>query len=380
MKNLRQNSSFRGQESRPHRVLIGVIVVVALIVPSYAVPSYGIVWGQDAATFTQFPAPQDGLPIPDSLAHIYAGGAPRSADDLRQMDTYQQELVRRVTPTTVAVQVGPTQGSGVIVTPDGYVLTASHVARRPGMRARIIFYDGVQVLGTTMGMNKNVDAGLIKIDTSPDSVGKDTWPFAAVGSAADLRVGMWCLALGHAGGFQPDRIQPNVRIGRILNVQRRSIETDCKLVGGDSGGPLFDMRGRVIGINSRIGADLDKNIHVPVDTFHSTWARLVQGESWGSLANVLGRARPVIGVIRAADSDSPRIETVVPDSPAEHVGIKPGDLITRFDSRSITTFSQLSQLVQQHEPGDEVWVELERNGTEVKVKLVLGFGAPPGDK
>ncbi len=326
-------------------------------------------------------------PMPPRLAKIYAGDVPSSAADLHLMDAYQQKLVKKLTAATVAIQVGPTQGSGVVVTADGYVLTASHVARRPGMRARIILSDGRQVRGTTLGMNKNIDAGLIKIDTSPAAIGKPAWPHAAMGQTASLRRGSWCLTIGHAGGFQPDRMAPTVRLGRILHISKRAIETDCTLVGGDSGGPLFDMQGHVIGINSRIGADLDKNIHVPIDTFRVTWNRLTSGESWGDLANIVGRPKPAagsskaaIGVMRPANSDDPKVETVLPNSPAERAGIQSGDMITRFDGAPVTSFSQLAQLVQQHEPGDEVSMELRRSGRLIKIKLVLGVLVVPKPK
>ena len=92
-----------------------------------------------------------------------------------------------------------------------------------------------------------------------------------------LNSSAWCIAIGHPGGYKLGRT-PVVRVGRILDVGKAMIQTDCTLVGGDSGGPLFDMFGRVIGINSRIGPNINYNIHVPVDTYHDTWDKLVV---WG---------------------------------------------------------------------------------------------------
>src|SRR5205807_4246056 len=101
----------------------------------------------------------------------------------------------------------------------------------------------------------------------------------------------WCVVTGHPGGFRPGR-SPVVRVGRILELNltspRAYLRTDCTLVGGDSGGPLFDMHGRVIGIHSRIGGSITANLHVPVDTYRETWDRLVKGERWGG-----GIGRPV---------------------------------------------------------------------------------------
>ena len=107
------------------------------------------------------------------------------------------------------------------------------------------------------------------------------YPALEMGNSADLKVGQWVIAIGHPGGFRENRT-PVVRVGRILFVSSFVIRTDCTLVGGDSGGPLFDMQGRVIGIHSRIGGlAISENMHVPVDTFREEWARLAAGESYG---------------------------------------------------------------------------------------------------
>ncbi len=310
------------------------------------------------------------LVLSPHLAAIYTGDVPKSIGDLQQMSAYQQALVSQVTPTTVAVQVGATQGSGVIITPDGYVLTAAHVAHQPGLQARLILSDGRMVRGTILGMNKDMDAGMIKIDATASEQNSGPWPFAPMGSASVLKPGSWCLALGHAGGYQKDRGEPAVRFGRILAIQRKVIETDCTLVGGDSGGPLFDMQGKVIGIHSRIGNSLAKNMHVPVDTFRQTWDRLADGQTWGSLLSIIGR--PIIGVYGPENSDDPRIGGIMPGSPAEYAGLKTGDVITTFAGRQVKSFTQLKQLVDKREPGDEVVIQLKRNGQTIVVKLVMG--------
>jgi hypothetical protein len=102
-----------------------------------------------------------------------------------------------------------------------------------------------------------------------------------MGKASDLKKGQWVIAVGHPGGFRTNRT-PVVRVGRVLYANPFLIRTDCTLVGGDSGGPLFDMTGKVIGIHSRIGPmALTENIHVPIDTYRETRERLARGESFG---------------------------------------------------------------------------------------------------
>lgn len=314
------------------------------------------------------------LAISPRLAAIYAGDVPKSIADLQQMSVYQQALIRRVTPATVAIQVGATQGSGVITTPDGYVLTAAHVAHQPGLQARLILSDGRLLRGTTLGMNKDMDAGMIKIDAAANQPNSGPWPFARMGNTSALKPGTWCMALGHAGGYQTDRGAPAARFGRILAIQRKVIETDCTLVGGDSGGPLFDMQGNIIGIHSRIGNSLTKNMHVPIDTFRQTWDRLADGQTWGSLLSIIGR--PIIGVYGPDDSDEPRVGGVMPGSPAAHAGLKTGDVITTFAGQEVKTFTQLKQLVDKREPGDEVVIHLQRNGQTIVVKVIMGGVRP----
>src|SRR5438067_853762 len=81
----------------------------------------------------------------------------------------------------------------------------------------------------------------------------------------DVKNGDWCVCVGHPGGYKEGRT-PVVRVGRVLAHNDNHLQSDCTMVGGDSGGPLFDLDGKVIGINSRIGLTIASNIHVPVDT------------------------------------------------------------------------------------------------------------------
>jgi serine protease Do len=190
-----------------------------------------------------------------------------------------------------------------------------------------------------------------------------------MGDTARLRAGSWCLALGHPGGYQLDRL-PSARFGRVLVVNDKLIETDCILIGGDSGGPLFDMEGRVVGIHSRIGSQLSKNLHVPVHAYRDSWDRLVRGEKWGSLLSLVGR--PVIGVLGDRNTEVPRIAQVLPASPAESAGLQPGDLVVRFGDDEVKKFGDLKDLVSRRSPGDEVVVVVLRGEKTMEFSLVVG--------
>ncbi|MDX1926048.1 MAG: trypsin-like peptidase domain-containing protein [Pirellulaceae bacterium] len=310
------------------------------------------------------------------LKQVFRGSEPKSLAELRAMDEQQAKVAAVIDQVTVNVQQGSAQGSGVIVSGDGYILTAAHVAGKPGRQAWVRFSDGRRVEAKTLGMDRNNDAGLLKI-VEPRST---PWPHATRGRSENLKEGQWCIAAGHPGGWQPKRGSV-IRVGRILSIKGRSssnamantLFTDCTLIGGDSGGPLFTLEGKLIGIHSRIGTDMEDNMHVPIEVFDADDAKLKKGEAWG----VLPGFRPLIGVrgpkASATSQNAPAtVAEVIPDSPAEVAGIIVGDVIKSFDGVKIGTFAELQSAVEQTLPGDTVMIEIIRDGTSFKFPLVVG--------
>jgi serine protease Do len=278
---------------------------------------------------------------------------PENVADLKAMQTHVRALAARVIPAVVNIKIGMGQGSGVIVSADGYVLTAGHVSGTPGREAEITLADGRKVKGKTLGYNRSIDSGMIKIK------GEGTWPHVAMGNSAALKKGQWCLAIGHPTGLKPGRA-PVVRLGRVLDSGKALIRTDCTLVGGDSGGPLFDMDGKVIGIHSRIAGPLTANIHVPVDTYRENFERLARAED------------PYIGVVGDPDSAECKILQVGPDTPAAKAGLKVNDVVVNFGGRRISDFESLRAQVQRYRPGQRVSVEVQRGDENVNLQLVIG--------
>ncbi|HTN75559.1 MAG TPA: trypsin-like peptidase domain-containing protein [Pirellulaceae bacterium] len=302
------------------------------------------------------------------LERIFAGEPPQSVADLKEMQGHLQKLSEQLIPCTVGVRVGAAQGSGVIISKDGYVLTAAHVVGKPNIDVTFILPDGRTAKGRTLGMNRTIDAGLMKItDDAEKIIQKPSWPFVEMGASADLKEGQWCVATGHPGGYERGR-QPVVRFGRVLQNHDTVIMTDCTLVGGDSGGPLFDMQGRVIGINSRIAGPLNANMHVPVNTFRDTWDRLVAAEAWGSMA---GNA-PFLGVQGDPESKDAKIAKVFPGTPAEQAGLKVGDLVLKVDGQEITEFAKLSSLVGDKSPGDKMKLQVKRGEETLEIEVTIG--------
>jgi serine protease Do len=285
---------------------------------------------------------------------------PQTVQDLRIIQERVKRMVAKVTPATVAIRFGNNAGSGVIVSKDGYVLTAGHISGEPDHTVTLILSDGRRVKGKTLGSNRGYDSGMIRITDEGD------WPFVEMGDSEKLKPGDWCLALGHPDGYKPGR-SPVLRLGRVLSLRKKTIRTDCALVGGDSGGPLFDLSGKVIGIHSRIGSGLSFNIHVPVDTYRDTWDRLVKGEVWGG-----GPIGPYIGVTLNSDAKECRIAEVEKGSPAEKAGLQPDDVVLRCDKEKIADLEDLIALVRRHKPGDKLSLEVRRGTEIVKLKVVVG--------
>jgi S1-C subfamily serine protease len=310
------------------------------------------------------------IAIDSRLKQVFRGSVPNSLAELRAMDEQQAKVAAVIDQVTVNVQQGSAQGSGVIISSDGYILTAAHVAGKPGRRASVHFSygDGTPVEAITLGMDRNNDAGLIKITKTPST----PWPHATIGESEKLKEGQWCIAAGHPGGWQPKRGSV-IRVGRILSIKGRdpanTLFTDCTLIGGDSGGPLFTLEGELIGIHSRIGTEMEDNMHVPIEVYKNGWKDLKASKAWG----VLPGFKPMIGVHGDPATPDAIVGKVVPDSPAKTAGLEAGDRIRSFDGVKVNTFAELQAAVEQTLPGDTVFVEIVRNGASLRFPLVVGI-------
>ena len=302
----------------------------------------------------------------DALPAIFRKAQPASLDDLKTIERHVTGMLPRLSRATVAVQIGSASGSGVVISEDGLVLTAAHVCGETNRDVRFTFPDGSTARGKTLGLNHAVDAGMMRI-TSP---GK--WPHVEMGDLGGANLGDWVLTLGHPGGFDSER-SVVVRLGRIIRLAPDFLQTDCTVSAGDSGGPLFDMRGRVIGIHSRISDSTAENFHVPITPYRLDWDRLLNSESWP----VARSAAPWFGVRGIDDPAGCKIRSVGEDSPAFKGGLRVGDLLQKLNGREVSDYATLKRLVAEAKPGDQLKVELQRDGKEmslsVKVEARAGF-------
>ena len=298
------------------------------------------------------------------------GAVPLHALSLPELQQKTKQVVSRCSPATVALisRLGTT-GTGVVISSGGLILTAAHVIEGVD-EVVVIFPDGREEKGEVLGANYTRDAGMVRL------VGQGPYPFVDMGEATEARVGDYVVALGHAKGFDPNR-RPPVRFGRLIaDGKQRFMVSECTLVGGDSGGPLFNLEGQLVGIHSSIGAHLRLNNHVPLGVFKEYWKRLSEGEQWGMLG-----AHPM------ADPDMPSlgfsmgetgrrngviVETILRDSPAHKAGILPGDRVVRLASRGVESARGLIRELERYKPGERVTLTLVRGGQEYVAEVLLG--------
>ena len=294
-----------------------------------------------------------------------------SIEELKERERKVKKVVSELMPTVVAV-VGndqPATGSGVIINEDGLIMTAGHVTEAAGKELTIIFPDGRSVKGESLGANRTRDAGLARITEE----GK--WPFAKIGDSKNAKLGEWLIAMGHPGGYDLNR-SPPIRLGRLISSGSMGmLRTDCTLVGGDSGGPLFNLEGEVIGIHSSIGGSLAENRHVPSSVFKAGWDRMLAGEIWGSLGMMAAGVnpdRPMLGVRMNDSNGQVTVDKVFPNSPAKRAGIEDGDVILKIDGIAAEQMSDVVDQVSSSSAGDVLEVQIMRNNKEqsFKVKLV----------
>jgi len=203
---------------------------------------------------------------------------PKTIDDVVSIEKSVKKALGRARAATVSIDLGDGYGSGVIISEKGLILTAAHVSGGVGKELTIIFEDGREVQAESLGLNSESDCAMMKL-LDEDDEGKP-WPFVELDRKESIRLGDWVFSLGYLGGFDEDR-GVVLRVGRVTKIAPDTIRTDCQLLGGDSGGPLFDMTGRLVAIHSRIAPNLEGNMHVPMNEFQRHWEPMLAGEFIG---------------------------------------------------------------------------------------------------
>jgi S1-C subfamily serine protease len=291
--------------------------------------------------------------------------------------------------TTVAERLGPSvanlrvfsrrrssgSGSGVMITPDGFLLTSAHVVIGGGSRVRASFTDGSDVQASVVGADPLSDLAVLRAD-SPVA------PAAELGDAASLRVGQLVVAIGNPHGYAGSvtagvvsalgRSLP-ARAGAATRIIDDVIQTDAALNPGNSGGALVDGHGRVVGINTAVaGVGLGLAVPVNATTRRIVSALMRDGRVRRAWIGIAGGARPLPPRVAASLGRDRAIEVVevVGGSPADAAGLRAEDLIVGVDGLPVRGVDDLQRLMTEERIGAPVAVDVVRSGAALTVALV----------
>jgi serine protease Do len=275
-------------------------------------------------------------------------------------------------------------GSGFIISADGYVVTNNHVISAGAQGAvvesiTVTLSDGRDFKAKLIGHDAQSDLAVLKIDGA-------TLPFVKFGDSGRARVGDWILAIGNPFG-----LGGTVTAGIISATHRvtgagaydRFIQTDASINRGNSGGPMFDLNGNVIGINSQIlsptGGNVGIGFAIPAEEAKPIIDKLMKGQS--ITRGYLGIAMQDLTKDLAAGFGLPSdrgtlVARVEPNQPAEKAGIKQGDVIVRVNGKEITPEQTLSYIVANVAPGTRIPVELIRDGKRQTVNVTVAARPP----
>ena len=272
-------------------------------------------------------------------------------------------------------------GSGFIFSADGYVVTNAHVVNE-AQEIIVKLSDRRELPAEIIGIDKQSDIALLKVNA-------DNLPIVEIGASQNLRVGQWVVAIGSPFGFEHSVTAGIVSaIGRTLPSENyiSFIQTDVAVNPGNSGGPLFDMAGKVVAINSHIysrtGGFMGLSFAIPIELATHVidqlrddgvvvrgWLGVFIQEITRELSESLGMDKP----------EGALISGMLPDSPAMESEMQIGDVVLEFDGHKISRVGELPPIVGRTMPGERVQVSVLRQRKIMQISLVVGTLPAAGD-
>ncbi|WP_084353998.1 Do family serine endopeptidase [Primorskyibacter flagellatus] len=264
-------------------------------------------------------------------------------------------------------------GSGFVISEDGFIVTNNHVIDGAD-EVTIEFFNGGELPATVVGTDPNTDIALLKVDTD------EALPFVSFGDSDVARVGDWVMAMGNplGQGFSVSAGIVSARNRALSGTYDDYIQTDAAINRGNSGGPLFNMDGEVVGVNTAILSPNGGSIGIGFSMASNVVTRVVDqlkefGETRRGWLGV--RIQDVTDDVAEAmglETTAGALVTDVPEGPAMEAGIKQGDVIVSFDGREVEDTRGLVRQVGNTEVGKAVRVVVNREGTSETLKITLG--------
>src|SRR6185503_4743593 len=298
-------------------------------------------------------------------------------------DDFFEPFFRDMVPQYRYREQIPSMGSGFVISDNGYVLTNEHVVHG-AEKITVILPDGRRFDGRLVGAHPQYDLAIVKID------GKKL-PVAPLGTAGDLMVGEWVIAIGNPFGFLLNDTQPTVTAGVVSATHRQiqaqgegggiykdMIQTDAAINPGNSGGPLVNARGDVIGINTFIftksGGSEGIGFAIPIDAAKRVVDEIIR---YGKVRNVWIGVRTweitpyVAERLGTADRNGLYVSVIERGSPADKAGVKVGDIIRRVNGTPIRDVDEAYRALFGANVGDTITLTVERDGKSLTMKLLL---------
>ncbi|HXW66087.1 MAG TPA: DegQ family serine endoprotease [Burkholderiaceae bacterium] len=264
-------------------------------------------------------------------------------------------------------------GSGFLISSDGYLLTNHHVVEGAD-EITVTLPDKREFKGKLIGSDPRSDVALVKIEGGSDL------PTLKIGDPAKLRVGEWVIAIG-----SPFNLQNTVTAGIVSAKSRETgellpfIQTDAAVNPGNSGGPLINVRGEVVGINSQIftnsGQYAGISFAIPIDEAQKiakilrTQGKVVRGRIGVLIGEVTREVADAIGLPKAAGA---AVSSVESDGPADKAGVQPGDVIIKYDGKPVESSADLRRMVAATTPGTKVTTTVWRDGAARDLMVTVG--------
>jgi S1-C subfamily serine protease len=307
-------------------------------------------------------------------------GRERAARDGQLLDAYSQAVVGVVESVELAVVSVEAdtgrggeprgQGSGFFVTPDGYLLTNDHVVEHIGGRAVVTLSDGRRIQARVIGSDPATDLAVLRANAS-------ALPFVEIGDSESLRPGQLAIAIGNPLGFQ-STVSAGVisAIGRGLRARNgrlidNVIQHTAPLNPGNSGGPLLDSRGHVIGINTAIIAMAQGiGFAIPADTARSVVSQLIsKGRVTRSYLGIVGLRRPLdrrfVRFYRLGRDHAVEIISLAADGPAAAAGLRRGDIVVTMGGGPVSSSDEIFHVLAEWPVGKSLTVGFLR-GKDLK--------------
>ena len=266
-------------------------------------------------------------------------------------------------------------GSGFVISEDGFVVTNNHVIEGAD-EITVEFYEGFELEAEVVGTDPNTDIALLKVEPDPEQ----TLKFVEFGDSDASRVGDWVMAMGNplGQGFSVSAGIVSAKARELRGTYDDYIQTDAAINRGNSGGPLFNMDGHVIGVNTAILSPNGGSIGIGFAMSSEVVTNVVdQLQEFGEtrrgwlgvrIQNVTDDVAEAIGLQTATGA----LVTDVPEGPSLEAGVESGDVIVSFDGREVADSGELVRVVANTEVGKSVPITVFRDGEEVELEITLG--------